>query len=86
MPTGSDEGDDNQAVDMDQDNTPGDVEMDFVGCVTSEQGIGSLEPSTEDHIAQLLLAEMGSSGRVRQRDGRKASKKMVSGIYIRLHE
>ena len=58
-----------------------DVEMDFVGNVDPSQGIGSLEPSFDDQVAEMLLAEMGSSGRVRRRDGRKAVRKMVSEIY-----
>ena len=58
-----------------------DVEMGFVGHVGASQGIGSLEPSFDDQIAELMLAEMGSSGRVRRRDGQKAMKTIVSEIY-----
>ena len=68
-------------VDMDQDNDAPDAEMHFVGNISPSQGIGSLEPSFDDEIAEMLLAEMGSSGRVRHKDGRKAVKKMVSEIY-----
>ena len=32
-------------------------------------------------VSELLLTEMGSSGRVRQKDGRRAIKKIVSEIY-----
>ena len=66
---------------MDQETNTGDVEMDFVGHVGASQGIGSFEPSFDDMVSELLLTEMGSSGRVRQKDGRKAIKKIVSEIY-----
>ena len=62
----------------DMEPVSNDVEMDFVGHVGATQGIGSLEPSFDDEVSDLLLAEMGSSGRVRRRDGRKAMRKMVS--------
>jgi len=58
-----------------------DVEMDFIGNINAVQGIGSLEPSFDDEVSALLLTEMGSSGRVRRRDGRKVVRKMVSEIY-----
>ncbi len=58
-----------------------DVEMDFVGNINSAQGIGSLEASFGDEVSALLLTEMGSPGKVRGRDGRKAVRKMVSEIY-----
>ena len=67
-------------ADMEQENGSGDVEMDFTGHVAASQGIGSLEPDFDDQISELLLAEMGSSGRVRRRDGRRAFKKIVSEI------
>jgi len=67
-------------VDMDQDNDSPDAEMHFIGNISPSQGIGSLEPSFDDEISGMLLAEMGSSGRVRRKDGRKAVKKMVSEI------
>jgi hypothetical protein len=66
---------------MEQENVTGDVEMDFVGCIEASQGIGSLEPSVDDCISQLLLAEMGSSGKTRKRDGRKGFRRLVSEIY-----
>ena len=58
-----------------------DVEMDFVGNISHSQGIGSLEPSFDDDVSGMLLAEMGSSGRVRRKDGRKAVRRLVSEIY-----
>ena len=66
---------------MEQGEISNDVEMDFVGHVQNSQGIGSLEPSVDDCIAELLLAEMGSSGKSRKRDGRKGFRKLVSEIY-----
>ena len=66
---------------MDHETNAGNVEMDFVGHVGASQGVGSPEPSFDDMISELLLTEMGSSGRARRKDGRKAIKKIVSEIY-----
>ena len=65
---------------MEHDGTSPDVEMDFVGHIGTSQGIGSLEPSFDDEVSSMLLAEMCSSRRVRRRDGRKAVRKLVSEI------
>jgi hypothetical protein len=72
---------DPDAIAMDQETNAADVEMDFVGHVGASQGIGSFEPSFDDMISELLLTEMGSSGRLRRKDGRTAIKKIVSEIY-----
>ena len=73
--------DSRETIDMEHEGDSNDVEMNFVGCVAASQGIGSLEPSVDDQVSQLLFAEMGSSGRIRRRDGRKAFRKLVSEIY-----
>ncbi len=67
---------------MEQESVSNDVEMDFAGHVGASQGIGSLEPSFDDEVAEMLLAELGSSGRDRITDGHKAVKKLVSEIYF----
>ena len=64
-----------------EENTGNDAEMDFVGILQADQEIGSLEPSFDDEVSALLLAEMGSSGRHYRRDGRRAMRKIVSEIY-----
>ena len=64
-----------------QENANGDIEMDFVGNINASQGLGSLEPSFDDEVSDMLLAEMGSSGRIQRKDGRKAVRKLVSEIY-----
>ena len=59
-----------------------DVDMDFVGCIDhNSTDIGSLEPSPDDYICELLLAQMGSSGRRYRRETVQAVRKMVSEIY-----
>ena len=63
---------------VEQHDVTNDVEMDFVGCIGASLGIGSLEPSFDDGISAMLLAETGRSGRVRRRDGRQALRTLVS--------
>ena len=58
-----------------------DVNMDFVGSMEVHDVLGCLEPSIDDTISHLLLAQMGSSGRSYRRDTATAAKKLVSEIY-----
>ncbi len=59
-----------------------DVEMDFVGCVDHcATDIGSLEPSVDDQICEILLAQMGSSGRSYRREAAQAARRIVSEVY-----
>ena len=59
----------------------GDVEMDFVGCIDhTATGIGSLEPNIGDFVSELLLAQMGSSGRQYRRESVQAARRIVSEI------
>ncbi len=58
-----------------------DVEMDFVGNIESHDHLGSVEPSTDDFISGLLLAQLGSIGRRYKREARKTAKVLVSEIY-----
>ena len=68
-------------MDIDREVASGDVEMHFVGSMTTAQGIGQLNPQVDDCVAEMLLAQMGSSGRQCRRDGRRAARKLVSEIY-----
>ncbi len=68
--------------DVEMEETAGnDVEMDFVGCLDAAEGIGSLEPSFDDLVSGLLLAQMGSAGKKYKREARTAGRKLVSEIY-----
>ncbi len=59
-----------------------DVEMAFVGCLDHcATGIGSLEPNVDDQVCELLLAQMGSSGRSYRREATQAARKIVSEMY-----
>jgi len=62
--------------------TRGDVEMDFVGHIDhGATDIGSLEPTAEDFISELLLNQMGGAGRQYRREARGAARKIVSEVY-----
>lgn len=52
----------------------GDVDMDLIG------HIGSLEPSSDDFVSELMLAQLGGSKSC-QREKRQAVKRVVSEIY-----
>ncbi len=43
--------------------------------------IGSLEPSFDDSVSEMMLMQIGSSGKSYQREGRTAMRKMISEIY-----
>ena len=43
--------------------------------------LGSLEPSVDDFVSDLLLQQLGSSGRKYKRESRKAHRAIVSDIY-----
>ena len=58
------------------------VEADFIGSIDhSGNGLGSLEPRFDDFVAELLLTQMGGSGKQRFREKKTAARKIVSGIY-----
>ena len=64
---------DGQAMEEDQkEGIDVDMSMSF---------IGSLEPERDDFISELLLRQVGSSGRRYRREGRAAFAKIVSEIY-----
>ena len=58
-----------------------DVDMHFVGDSEAHDFLGSIEPSVDDHISQLLLAQMGSPGGSYRRDSASAARRFVSEIY-----
>ncbi len=58
-----------------------DVEMEFVGSMEVMNAIGKLEPSFDDEVSNFLLAQMGSSGKVHQKDASRAARRIVSEIY-----
>ena len=67
---------------MDVEHVANEVEQNFVGCLNhSAGGLGSIEPDVDDVIAQLLVTEMGSSGRSRIRERRAGFRRIVSEIY-----
>ena len=67
---------------MGEPEMSGDVDMAFVGCIDhSGTDIGSLEPDIDDCICELLLAQMGSSGRRYRRETTQAARRLVSEIY-----
>ena len=55
--------------------------MAFVGSLEAAQSNGRLEPSKDDVVAELLLTQMGGSGRQHQREFRAAARKIVSEFY-----
>ena len=67
-------------MDVDREIASGDTEMHFVGSMSTEQGIGRLSPPIDDEVAELLLAQMGASGRRSRRDYGRASRKLVTEI------
>ena len=56
------------------DEQSADIEMGF---------IGSLNPTFEDDISDLLLQQLGSSNRGYRRETRTAHRRIVSEIYSR---
>ena len=74
----NDGGDDDAAVQMEDQEQNNDIDMHFVGSLEANQDIGSLEPSIDDFVSELLLNEMGASGRSYRREGRQAARKIVT--------
>ena len=68
-------------MDVDREIASGDTEMHFIGSMSTEQGIGRLSPPIDDEVAELLLAQMGASGRQSRRDYGRAARKLVTEIY-----
>ena len=64
------------------DQASEDVEMDFIGSVEPYDILGSLEPSADDTVSGLLLAQMGSAGRSYRREQSTAARKLPSAIYL----
>jgi hypothetical protein len=60
---------------MQEDNSNGDDDASMAGF------IGSLEPSTHDVVADMLLQQLGSSGRSYKREARAGFKNIVSEIF-----
>ena len=58
-----------------------DVDMEFVGDLEAHDFLGSLGPSVDDAVSELLLAQMGSSGRSYRRESAAAARRFVSEIY-----
>ena len=52
--------------------------MHFVGSLEAAQPLGNLEPDAGDYIAELLLFQMGASGRSYRRESEQVAKKIVS--------
>ncbi len=61
--------------DDEQDAEMGDADDETMGL------IGSLEPSPDDVVSEMLLQQIGSSGRSYRREARSSYKKMVSEMY-----
>ena len=55
----------------DDEEVPSDTDMGFVG---------SLEPSKEDYVAELLIQQLGGSSRF-VREQRQTARRLVSEIY-----
>ena len=55
-----------------------DVDMEFVGDLEAHDFLGSLGPSVDDAVSELLLAQMGSSGRSYRRESAIAARRFVS--------
>ncbi len=66
---------------MDHNGASVDVEMDFVGSMELEDGLGKLEPSIDDVISGLILQQMGSAGRSYKRERRQTTRRILSEIY-----
>jgi len=67
---------------MEVEHVAHEVEQNFIGNINhSSDGLGSLEPSVDDVIAELLVTQMGSSGRSRVREQRSGFRRIVSEIY-----
>ena len=62
-------------------DTGADINMDFVGSMELHDNLGTLEPALDDEISNMLLLQMGSSGRAYRREKASAAKKIVSEIY-----
>ena len=71
--------------DMEMEDTPaGDVDMGFVGSLSHDVScghLGSLEPSFDDEVSALMLAQMGCTSRGYRREGRTAIRRLVSEVY-----
>ena len=62
----------------------GDVSMDFVGSLAHDVHcghLGSLAPSFDDEVSDILLGQMGCTARGYQREGRAAARRIVSEVY-----
>ena len=66
---------------MDVENCSGDIEMDLVGSLEPYCDLGSLTPSIDDVVSQLLFSQMGSSGKSYRRESSSAARRIVSEIY-----
>ena len=67
--------------DMQMDHgTSGDADMDFIGNLEVHDALGNLELEADDAISQMLLMQMGSSGRSYRRDKASAARRVVSEI------
>jgi len=60
---------------MQEDNYGGDDDASMAGL------LGSLEPTTEDSIADMLLQQLGSSGRSYKREARAGFKRITSKVF-----
>ena len=63
-----------------QEELTDDVAMSFVGNIDAEREIGSLEPSVDDFVSELLLNQMGFARKYR-REASAAAKRIVSELY-----
>ncbi len=74
-----------EAEGMDEaDDHREDVNMGFVGSLAHDVdcgSLGSLEPSFDDEISALMLAQMGCTSRAYGREGRAAARRIVSEVY-----
>ena len=68
-------------MEEDPEEHEGDVEMEFCGELNLMEEVGSLEPSFNDSVSELLLNQLGSVGKSFRREARSAGKKIVSEIY-----
>ena len=68
------------AMDLHPEEGPSsnDVDMHFVGSLEAAQSLCNLEPDAGDCIAELLMTQMGASGRSYRRESRQAARKIVS--------
>ena len=70
------------AGDMEVEHVAHEVEQNFIGSLDHSKGdLGSLEPSVDDVVAQLLVAQMGSTSRSLRREQRAGARRIVSEIY-----